>query len=269
MPDKTIPEILDVLNNELVYPIARDYCGLSGIGDSCIRRLQLKHYWFSATAHTARTERIFQVGHNSEEHMIKHLESVGINVHSQQIEIIGTAGHWKGHVDGIAAYMSRDNLVEFKTHNRKSFNDLLKKGVLLSKPGHYDQMQSYMGYLNLPYALYMAECKDDSTYYFELVEFNPDRYQELVQKEIDVITTDHLVPRIGNNKSTWFECQMCNYKKVCFGRVEPQITCRTCTYVEVCDNGVWDCTIKGKNLTTEEQRAACCEYKFNEELEVI
>lgn len=259
----------DILNKENVISLKRDYNGLSAIGKKCHRELQFQHYWFSLETHTQRIKRLFQVGHDSEHHMIADLARMDIHVTDQQKEVIGSAGHWKGHIDGIISNLSEEYLAEFKTHNDKSFKDLLKKKVMISKPGHYDQMQSYMGYLGILKALYMAENKNDSTYYFEIVEFDQERFDILVSKEVNIITTDHLLPRIGNNSKTWFECGMCNEKDVCFGDRDPAVTCRSCTHVDVLDKGVWKCDKFDNILTTGDQRDACNSYEFNKHLEIF
>ena len=43
---------------------------------------------------------------------------------------------------------------EFKTHNQKSFDDLVKRGVEKAKPMHWDQMQAYMGLTGMERALF-------------------------------------------------------------------------------------------------------------------
>jgi hypothetical protein len=48
-------------------------------------------------------------------------------------------------------------LLEIKTHAKKSFDELAKKGVKEAKWQHYVQMQVYLKGLNLKQALYFAE----------------------------------------------------------------------------------------------------------------
>src|SRR5690606_10943785 len=47
-------------------------------------------------------------------------------------------------------------LLEFKTHNTKSFVNLVNIGVREAKPEHWSQMQVYMHKRGLKHALYMA-----------------------------------------------------------------------------------------------------------------
>ena len=249
------------LNDEEIVQDVRPYLGLSMIGNKCSRYLQYYHYMTFKSEYSARIQRLFDVGHAAEKLMIADLAKVGIEVTGRQTEIIGFAGHWKGHIDGKG---NKIFLVEFKTHNEKWFKDLLKKKVKESKPGHYDQMQSYMGYLDLSRCLYMALNKNDSTYYFEWIEFDKERFHELMRKEEDIIMTSVLLPRIGNNNRAWFECKMCDAKEVCFEDSIINKNCRSCQNVDVEDAGRWRCSYFGKTLDTREQKIACDNYTLAE-----
>lgn len=256
-------EKFGILNEKLIAEGLRDYLGLSTIGTKCHRALQYQHYWAYETEISTRIKRLFAVGHDAEHIMIADLAKLGIIVRDQQKEIIGAAGHWKGHIDGQAfTIKDGDFLVELKTHNDKSFKELVKLKVKLSKPTHYGQMQSYMGYLGLCKGLYMALNKNDSTYYFEWVEFDEAYFKESMRKEMEVILADTLLPRIGTGTSTWFECKFCDAKDVCFGKSEPLVNCRTCAHVDVLGCGVWECTKFKKNLSSDEQREGCAEHEY-------
>jgi hypothetical protein len=255
-----------VLNEVTTESLPRDYLGLSSIGTNCYRKLQHDHYWTYKSIHSAQLLRLFGVGHRMEEVIVSDLEKVGIHIVSDQDEVIGFAGHWKGHSDGIA--FSENNidqrfLTEYKTHNDKSFKDLIKKGVLASKPIHYDQVTAYMGYEALPFCLYVAYNKNDSTYFFEVIKFNGERFQELCKKQEEIILATDLLPRVGNDSITWFECKMCDAKQVCHGYKDPEKTCRTCNYVDIEPNGKWSCSFHDKNLTSDDQRKACDYHAYN------
>lgn len=257
-------ELLYGLNVKLVSEPPRGYSGLSTIGEPCARKLQYMHYWTITPLITKRLKRLFNVGHRAEDVMVMELAEQDIIVGSFQKEIIGFAGHWKGHVDGVGYHVQNPEdlfLTEFKTHNDKNFKALKKQGVEKAFPKHYDQMQAYMGYLKLPMALYLAENKNDSEYWYTWVEFDKVRFRELKGKECDVITSDVLLPRIGNDTPAWFECKMCEYANVCFGRKKPSVNCRTCKYVDVVNNGEWICSMTGICRTEEEQRIGCDKYE--------
>ena len=253
----------DVLNNKIEKNELRNYLGLSQIGHSCHRYLQYYHYWAHNEHVSTRILRLFNVGHDAEPKMRRDLLTIGIMTHSDQLRVEGAGGHWKGHIDDIGNFIdSAENkfLVEYKTHNDKSFKELKKKKVKLAKPTHYGQMMEYMGKLDLPKALYMAINKNDSEYYFEWVHFDEEYYKDLVRKEVEIITSDVMLPRVGNDSPAWFECKMCDAAKVCFGRSEPNKNCRTCAFVDVFDEGKWVCSNSNSSygkLPEEVQRTGC------------
>jgi len=253
-------EKLKELNDEIIFLDNRGHVGLSQVGHSCHRYLQFVHYWAFNQEISTRVERLFGVGNSTEEVMTRDLLKKGIDVLDQQKAIIGFSGHWKGHIDGIFD----DKLVEFKTHNYKSFNDMVKNGVKKSKPVHYAQMIAYMGYLDLEEGLYMAYNKNDSAYYFEKVVFNKEAFEILQEKEREVILAEALLPRIGTNSQTWFECRYCDAKNVCFKKTTASVSCRTCIHVDVLDDGVWQCSKKEYRVTEDMQRLACDDYHLSD-----
>lgn len=258
------------LNDRLIESLCRPYVGLSQAGHSCHRFLQHYHYWTFKEWHSVRLKRLFNVGHNAEAEMKASLADVGINTYGDQTEIIGVTGHWKGHIDDLGTEDSNPDeefLVEYKTHNDKSFKDLKKKKMKLSKPTHWEQMNNYMGYLGLSKGLYFAMNKNDSEYYYEWVDFDADAFKEGKRKQVEIIASDTMLPRIGNDSPTWFECKFCSASQVCFGAEEPLKSCRTCSWVDILPDGEWACSNlmdAPKHLTEEEQRKGCEHYELGE-----
>ena len=239
----------------------REHAGLSMIGSKCHRYLQLSHYWAFETKISKRVRRLFNFGHMMEDQMIADLESQGYKFSGAQDQIVGFGGHWKGHIDGRFQKDDIDYLAEFKTHNDKSFKDLVAKGVKESKPTHYGQIQAYMGYKDIKECIYVGYNKNDSAYYIEFVQLDEEYFAELKSKEAEVLLADTLLSRIGANKYTWFECKFCSARQECFGKKEVSRNCRTCANVDVLDAGKWQCNLKSKILTVDEQRAGCDKYE--------
>lgn len=245
----------------------RDYLGLSQIGGSCYRALQYYHYWAYKVSFPNRIQRLFDDGHRSEDILIDALVKAGIVSFGMQEEIIGTAGHWKGHIDAEGYDVDAPQeifLQEFKSHNDKNFKLVKKLGVKKFSSTHYGQIQAYMGYRGLPRCLYSAYNKNDSEIWSTWVEFDCDYYNELVRKESEVIASDILLPRIGNGTPAWFECKFCDAKKVCFGRDKVEKSCRSCKYVDVLDEGKWYCSNHCNDLSTDDQKAACDLYELGD-----
>ena len=201
--------------------------------------------------------------------MIDDLANLGVFVKGEQTSMVGTGGHWKGHCDGVAiseANPAVDFLAEFKTHNEKNFKSLVKLGVKAGYPKHHHQCNSYMGYLELPYTFYLGYNKNDSAYHYETIQFDLELFKEDQRKEADIIMSDVLLPRIGNNMSTWFECKLCDARETCFQKKPVHKTCRSCKHVDVIDSGNWVCTdgIKPLLLSVEEQRVGCEFYDLGD-----
>ena len=258
--------IYHILNNKEKVEWPRPYLGLSMIGESCHRYLQYYHYWAFKVSISTRIDRLFGFGHMMEPQMITDLSQCGIFVTGTQTEIIATAGHWKGHCDGIGvseADMDQKFNVEFKTHNDKNFKTLVSKGAE-AFPKHVHQANSYCGYLDLPYTFYLAYNKNDSKYHYETIQFDIDMFKEDKKKEMEVISSDVLLPRIGNGTAVWHECKMCDAAIVCFKRKKPPVSCRTCEKVDVDMGGRWICSLTDLDLTVDRQKEACDEYELGE-----
>lgn len=261
-------EMMHMLNDVEVEQDLRGYNGLSSIGNKCIRQMQLAHYDCYRVKFTKRILRLFNEGHRMEPVLVGCLKELGIIVENDQAGVVGVAGHWKGHIDG-EGFFQKDSpffteglfLTEFKTHNDKSYKDLIKNKVKVSKPGHYDQMTAYMGYRKLPRALYVSYNKNDSTIYLEWVIFDPEHFKELQRKEAEVIMADTLLPRIGNDSPMWFECKLCDARKVCFGKEPIKKSCKNCQHVDVLDDGEWHCMKHGWDMIPNQP---CLEYEKGE-----
>lgn len=267
LPPHSSDTTVSHIDNKETTDFPRGYMGFSQIGEPCLRKLQLTNYMTYTVTINSRTERIFRFGHIAEDFIIEDLKSVGVEVIREQEEIVGPYGHWKGHIDGVGVGLkesSKHHLLEFKTHNDRSFKDVVKKGVKASKPIHFSQMQIYMHYLKLPRALYIAYNKNDSSYYFERINYDKEHSLELVSKAKRVVTSYELQPRLSDSPS-WFECRWCSAKDVCFGYEKPVKHCRNCEFGDMIDGGKWHCDKHDKIL---DEFTVCDSYQLKTILEI-
>ena len=51
---------------------------------------------------------------------------------------------------------------------------------------------------------------------------------------------------------------------MCFNKELPNINCRTCEHVDMCNDGIWECGLDNKELSYEDQMAACKMYSVYE-----
>ena len=267
--DSPIDKVHARLNDAVVVGDKRGYLGMSVIGHKCHRYLQFVHYGCLKSTYSQRIDRLFSDGHNAEPQLIEALELIGIKVQNEQKQVVGITGHVQGHIDGngywvsdeYALFDAKSFLVEFKTHNQKSFDELLKNDLLKCKPLHYSQMVSYMGHQNQEFGLYVAKNKNTSEIHVRVIDFDENHFDDLRRKEIEVVTADTLLPRIGNDSPKWFECKMCGAADVCFGKKSIEHDCRNCKHVDVLDGGKWLCNITG-NLIAD--HSPCEQYAVGE-----
>jgi hypothetical protein len=219
---------------------SRDYLGASRLGVSCNRALQFEYTDTPKDEDqnfTGRTLKIFQAGHVFEELMIKWLRRAGINLITQkqngnQFGFAVVGGKVKGHIDGVIIDAPEDldfkfpMLWECKSLNDKSWKDVVKKGLAISKPIYAAQVAIYQAYMENQIegicknpALFTAINKDTAEIHFELIDFDQELAQKTSDKAVKILcaTEAHeLLPRIATD-STHFECKFCPWQQRCWG----------------------------------------------------
>lgn len=232
----------------------RTHLGVSVIGDDCVRKTWFGFRWVKLELFSGRMKRLFNRGHLEEIRMVAWLKGVGFTVETideetgKQNRVGGYKGHFGGSNDGQGTHVKYVNgiplIIEYKTHNDKSFTKLVKDGVQKSKPQHYSQMSTYGEKKGYHYGLYMATNKDTDEIHIELLELNWKLSADLEKRAAYVIDAKQFPPRIAEQES-YYECKMCVYAGVCH-RAEPyEINCRSCHYATAIDGGLWHCDLHG------------------------
>lgn len=271
-----------------LYPLASDvynqdntpfrsHLGASLIGRKCGRELWYGFRWTVAPKFSGQMIRLFNRGHAEEPRFVAMLLTIGCRVWQfdqlgKQFKIADVYGHFGGSLDGVATGVpdipiGEPCLTEFKTHNEKSFEKLVKNGVKEAKNEHYVQMQVYMAKMKLIYGLYMAVNKNTDELYAEIVMAKPEVAEQYIKRAYNVITTKEALGQISKNPA-WFECKFCDYAKVCHGKDLPAKNCRTCRYSEPLWDGskLWSCSLHNTTLDVQAQLAGCGDYDLNEQI---
>lgn len=254
----------------------RPHLGASQIGHPCSRALWYGFRWALAMDFDGRMLRLFETGQLEENRLIRDLRHIGVEVSAfdpdgNQWRVSALGGHFGGSMDGCAVGIPEApktwHVLEFKTHNLKSFTDLQAKGVMEAKPMHYAQMQVYMELTGMTRALYLAVCKNDDHLYAERVEHDPVAAAKLLAKAERIIFSDEPPARISDNAS-WWECKFCDYHPVCHGEAVALVNCRTCAHVTAARDGTWRCEVDHTDepITLEEQRHGCHLHRYNPHL---
>lgn len=276
MIDQTVTAIYDgIAKANIERP--RAYLGASIIGDSCPRKLWMGFRWVHHEQFDGRLLRLFATGHLEEPRMVADMQRIGITTldvddrTGEQFGISYHGGHFRGHADGAALGIISDpstwHLLEFKTHNDKSFKLLQSKGVADSKPMHYAQMQVYMMGLGLPVGYYLAKNKNDDHLYGEVIPYNPVAAQSFIDRAGRIIFDAEPSQRVSDNPS-WYECKWCSYSDYCHGTGDdlppelPNVNCRTCIHSTPKPNGDWYCEQNNITLDYDGQMLACLDHRF-------
>ena len=256
----------------------RTYLGASIIGEECWRQLWYGFRWANEPEEfDGRKLRLFKTGHREEIRMIADLKRAGIQVWnrdpdnpSRQIGVVEIGGHFRGHMDGIGLGIleapKTPHLLEFKTHNSKSFKKLKEKGVQESKPTHYAQMQVYMHLQRLTRALYLAHHKDTDELYAERIVYDPVFAERLMAKAHSIVTAQEPPAKMHEDPSSRaaFACGWCAAKKQCHERAWARRNCRTCLHAtpELDGDGRWTCARHKIDLTPEDQKSGCANHLY-------
>ncbi len=272
---ETIRDAVDLAVEDEKKSPFRNHLGASVIGTECVRQIFYGHRW----AHDPKTEgrmlRLWKRGHREEKRILTHLKLIGAEHESidpetgEQYRMKDHGGHYGGSCDGKIWNLERfglegKGLFESKTHAQKYFNPLVKKGVATAHPSHYIQMQEYMAYFGLLWALYCGLNKNNEKYYFEVVDYNDAIAYMYSDRARKIIETKVPPPRLERAKPSWFKCKMCDYAGVCFKTETVNRNCRTCKNLSpVLDgtDGEWYCSLWDRNVPLEFQRVGCDSYE--------
>jgi hypothetical protein len=242
--------------------------GSSFIGEECVRQIWLEWRGFARGQFDGRMLRLFETGHLQEERIVADLRRAGFAVwdkreDGRQFEFVDQTGHFITKVDGVVKNVpesDKPHLLEIKTHNRKSFDGLLKKGVQGAKPLHYAQVQISMALGGFTRALYVALCKDDEQFYVERVKEDK-AFQAKLQNKIGKLVEAQLRPAGISDDASSFGCKFCSMKAVCTKEAPPLHHCRTCAMCSPGAEGKWVCNLNNFTLTLDEQRQGCEHYE--------
>lgn len=256
--------------HESVKQKPRAHLGASGLGHHCERWIWLSFRWAVLSEFPGRVLRLFRRGQLEEEQIVGDLRRIGIKIGGDQTRV-DFGCHVSGSVDGIIESgvpqaPNKRHVAEFKTHSKKSFDDVVKNGVEKSKPMHYAQMQLYMFGLNIDRALYVAVCKDDDTYYTERVKLDKEFAEKLVKKGHRLATEDRLPPPISTDPS-WYQCKFCDAHEFCHDtKLTKEVNCRTCAHSTAKQDSTFYCERWGDTIPYHAQLDGCPSHVLHPDL---
>lgn len=283
-----IPEFTNTTHNTIENSYVeqsreRGYLGMSSLGKKCSRALWYGfHFATAAKPLPRRVKRIFDRGHLEEKRIIDELVEVGGmevflrnpdgttspmtgDIGEKQEEIVGFAGHARGHPDGrvlgVIEAPKTEHLLEMKTAKESKFKEIVKHKVKKANPVYYSQMQRYMHALGLKRALLIVTNKNTEERHYERVEYVKEDAVALEQREASIIMSDLPPKKISENKN-FMECKWCASKAVCHEGEMVDVNCRTCDSSDIMDDGKWHCSRHDMEIDFKKQNVGCDFWKI-------
>jgi len=254
---------IDLIEDLTLTQELRPYLGVSQLGHSCPRFLWYSFRWCYLETFSARLGRLFSRGHREEDTITEILQKIGYIVYGQQRECVFLYGHGQGHIDGLVRNVieapKTPHLLEVKTMNDKNFKELCKNGVRVFKPIYFSQCQLYMNFFKLQRTLFVAINKNDDSIYIERIRFEKHVSEKLLKRAQEVILSEK--PPLRPFNSTWYECRWCSANHICHKNHEIERNCRTCSSIDMLNDGIWECSKYEIELTTSQQRLGCKNYQ--------
>ena len=246
----------------------RSHLGSSLIGDSCELKLKYNFFWTKKPTFKPNILRLFETGQLQEQRISKELRTIGATVldvnpeTGKQWRFSEHFGHFGGSMDAVIEIDGVWYVGEYKTHNDKSFKELLKKGVEKSKFQHFAQMQTYMRLSNgIEKALYFAVNKNNDEIYIEEVEYVPELAESL-SKKAERIIFGGIMPGKLSTTPDYFECKWCDFSGICHGEEIPLVNCRTCKNFSIIEENKF-CSLRDEKIAFEDEVQGCSTHIFN------
>ena len=269
-PNYSIQNLIDK-HHESQAEKPRGHMGCSLLGHPCERWLWLSFRWAVIEKFEGRILRLFRRGQMEEATIIHDLRAIGIEIDNSQSRV-AFGSHVSGSLDGIIEAgvpeaPKKRHVAEFKTHSKKSFEDVVKNGVEKSKPLHFIQMQTYCHGTGIDRALYVAVCKDDDRIYTERVRYDRDVAEKAIIRGQRIALADRMPPPISTDP-TWFQCRFCPAHAFCHKAELPKhVNCRTCAHATPMSDSTWRCERHdADNIPEAFQHEGCDDHVIHPDL---
>tara|TARA_R110002050_G_scaffold13630_4_gene43550 strand:- start:25816 stop:26913 length:1098 start_codon:yes stop_codon:yes gene_type:complete len=259
----------------------RGHLGMSGIGGDDERKIWLDLHWCLPSSFSGRMLRLFDLGNHIEDQLVHFIKKTNVfdisavDANGDQYRASYLGGHFAGSCDGFLRRVIDDApdeviLFEAKSANDKRFRELVKLEDYQSWSKAYKwQLHCYMGCFNLNKAMAVVMNKNNSEIYSEIIEFNPDIWEQAQEKAKRIISSDS--PPSGLSSTDWrLKNETEQYRGSYLGnRLPPSVNCRNCHSCKPdmeSNNAAWHCNRFNKDLTIDEQKQGCRDHLWNPHL---
>lgn len=254
---------------------------MSDAANECERAIWYRLRWAAPPEQIdGKRQSRFDTGNNWEQRLLDALEAAGVQVErvdpatGKQFRIELAGGWLRGKMDGRALGVPEapktEHVVECKSHNEKSFKELLKhqpptgEGLRKSKPDHFTQCQAYMHAEGLKRCLYLAVNKNTDDLYAERVEYDAEFAMRLEAKVARIAATDRAPGRLHDDPTSKaaFACGWCPALALCHEQQFARRNCRTCLSAEMREGAEVACALTGAVRSWDEQQAGCPSHLY-------
>lgn len=248
---------------------------MSLVADECERKLWYALHWASQPEFiTGQKQRRFDTGNREEIRLLDDLERAGIKVErldpatGKQFVAALADGWLRGRIDGLATNVPEApktmHVVEAKSHNDRSFKELVKKKLQIGKPDHYGQCQAYMHDRSLTRCLYIAVNKNTDEIYTERVEYDAAYAIRTEAKVARIVRADYAPAKLFEdpNAKGAFPCSWCASRPQCHEGEFARRNCRTCLSSSFENGAIVRCELLDKELSYGEQQKGCSKHLF-------
>ena len=261
----------------------RSYLGMSEIGEPCWRMLWYRFRQVRQDVLKLQSILAIEDGYKQEDIMAARLRELPFikletvdEETGQQFGCQYLGGHFAGHLDGkilgVLEAPKTPHIWENKAVNEKKFKNLrdlimdvgekdaLEKWDIV----YYSQAQVYMHSFNLNRHYLTVSSPGGRKYTSCRTNYNGKVALSLLAKAESIITSDRPPARNSENRS-FYSCQWCGMKEICFDRMVPAVNCRTCAFSEPVVNSsnneaLWHC--HKKNVDFKKNEGGCDLHLF-------
>lgn len=237
--------------------------GASIIGNPCEAYLAFAVRGFPEGKIDSGLKRIFRDGHTLEKAVLKDLLKAGVNV--QEIDpMTGKQYCWSTHEGHVVFYADgiintpehTPRLLEIKSMNDANWKKFSGRGIQVSHPKYYSQLQLGMGLSGIHSSVIIGYNKNTSEYHDQIVEFDVLYFKNLIYKAERVLRGQ--ATKVSKDETDW-RCRDCPKFAVCWKGAPVVQDMRTCAHAYPSHGGTFACS-KGCSIT-------CADYKRYEPLE--
>jgi hypothetical protein len=253
-------------DREKAEPKRKHALGASNIGAPCDRAIWYSFRMCKDVEFDGRILRLFRRGKDAEPQFIEELTEAGYEVlaydtNGEQFRRTSCDGHFSANIDGLIRFADQWFVLEFKTHNDKSFGLLQSKGVWGSKPQHHAQCIVGAGLMDLGGTVYIAENKNTSGVWAEFVPFDVDEMKHYWERAKRIIEANSAPERI-NDRPDYYLCKMCDFADLCHDQQASSVNCCTCCHSTPVADGAWACTLANDAIPGDVLLEGCPEHIY-------